>query len=120
MPPQADPLLKKLDELDRRLDELTARMQDPAVASDHSKYTAVAREHAGLAPLVKLYRRFKDLADQRDQAQHIVDDPASDKDLKALAAEELPDLQRQAEAALDEVKSELVMSDDHAIHSVML
>jgi peptide chain release factor 1 len=120
MPPQEDTLLKKLDELDRKWNELTERMKDPAVASDHTKYTAAAREHKSLSGIVKLYREFKKLADQRDQAQHILDDPASDKDLRALASEELDGLRKQAEAALDAVKSDLVMSEDQAVHSVML
>ena len=120
MPPQEDTLLKKLDELDRRLEELGARMQDPAIASDHSRYAAAAREHASLAPIVNLYRSYKKLADQRGQAQHIIDDPTADRELKALASEEMDDLRRRAEEALDAVKSDLVMSEDQAVHSVML
>jgi peptide chain release factor 1 len=120
MPPQEDTLLKKLDELDRRWDELSGRMQDPAIASDHAKYTAAAREQKSLSAIVKLYRAYKTLADQLAQSQHIVDDPQSDKELKALASEELDGLRKQAEAALDAVKSELVMSEDQVVYSVML
>jgi peptide chain release factor 1 len=120
MPPQEDTLLKKLDTLLARWDELTERMKDPAVASDHAKYTAAAREHAGLDSIVKLYRAYKTLADQHDQARNILDDPQADKELKALASEEELDLRRQAEAALDAVKSLLVMSEDQTVHSVML
>jgi peptide chain release factor 1 len=120
MPPQEDTLLKKLDGLLDRWNELGERMKDPAVASDHAKYTTAAREHASLDAIVKLYRTYKTLADQHGQARHILDDPQADKELKALASEEELDLRRRSEAALDDVKSLLVMSEDQTIHSVML
>ena len=120
MPPSEDPLLKKLDELDRKWAELTAKMEDPAVASDHSKYTVVAKEHAALRGIVGLYRAYKTLADQRDGAQHILEDPTAEADMKELAQAEMDDLRVRAEKALDDVKSDLVMSEDQTVHSVML
>jgi peptide chain release factor 1 len=120
MPPQEDPLLKKLDDLLNRWQEISRRMQDPAIASDRTKYVALAREHAELDGIVRQYRAYKGLCDQREQARHILEDPSAEGELKALASAELDDLGRRSEQALDAVKSELVMSEDQAVHSVML
>jgi peptide chain release factor 1 len=120
MPPQEDPLLGKLDELLARWEDISRRMEDPAVAANHVQYSALAREHAGLVAIVGRYKQYKALADQREQAQHILDDASADAELKALASAELEESRRAADSALDAVKSELVMSKDQAVHSVML
>jgi len=119
MAPQ-DALLTKLDELDRRYSAVEGQMNDPAVASDGTRIVAMAKEHAELARIVMPYRRYKETAAHRDQARSILDDPAADADLKALAQAEADQLQRKADDALEEIKGLLVMSDDDRIDSVML
>jgi len=117
---EQDTLIGKLNELDRLYTEAAQRMQDPAVAADHSRYAAAAKEHARLAGIVEPYRRFLALLNQRTQAQGILDDPDSDADMKALASAELNELRDQADAAFEEVKGLLVMSDEQEIGSVVL
>lgn len=110
----------KLDELDRRYCQVIEQMNDPAVASNGQKIVALAKEHARLAKIVEPYRRYKQLASRRDQAQAILDDPASEPELRELANGDLQDARPQAEQAIDHVKNLLVMSDDDQIDSVMM
>ncbi|HUT57246.1 MAG TPA: peptide chain release factor 1 [Phycisphaerae bacterium] len=120
MTPAEDSLLAKLRELDRRFDELTERMHNPAVVSDRARYVALAKEHAGMSRVVGLFRAYRTIADQLDQAQSIRDDPSADAELKALADSEVEDLRRRAAAAMEDLKGTLVMSADQAIDSIML
>ncbi|HUU23227.1 MAG TPA: peptide chain release factor 1 [Phycisphaerae bacterium] len=113
-------LLAKLDELDRHYEDVARQMNDPAVASDHHRIVALAKEHSRLGKIVGPYRRYRRLARQLDEARAILDDPDSDQDLKDLASAEADELRDQADEALDLVKGLLVMSDDAAIGSVML
>jgi peptide chain release factor 1 len=120
MPPKPDPLLAKLDELDRLYALGCEQMNDPAVARDPQRIVALSKEHAQLGRIVKPYRLYRRLADQVRQARAIIDDPASDPDFKALAEDEFKEAKPAAENALDYVKGLLVMGQDEEIDSVVL
>ena len=113
-------LIDKLDELDRLYTEAAEQMQDPAVAGDPNRFMVVAKERARLERIVEPYRRYRKLADDRQQAQGILDDPDAEADMKELATTELDELREQIGAALEDVKGLLVMSDDQEIGSVVL
>ncbi|MCD4823121.1 MAG: peptide chain release factor 1 [Phycisphaerae bacterium] len=113
-------LIAKLEELDHRFAEVTEQMNDPAVASNGHKIVALAKEHSQLAKIVNPYREYRKIADDRDEAQGILDDPDADADLKELASAEIDDLRHQTEDAMDAVKGLLVMSDDLEIGSIIL
>jgi len=117
---QQDTLTMKLDELDRRYDQISEQMQDPSTASDRDRIVALSKEHARLDGLVCKYRVFKKLHDQWQQARAIIDDPATERDLKELAEMEVHELKSAAGDAMEEVKGMLVMSDDMSIRSIML
>jgi peptide chain release factor 1 len=113
-------LIAKLDQLDKRYSEITEQMNDPAVATDATKIVALAKERSQLARIVDPYHAYRQLADQRDQAQGIMDDPAADADFKELAQAEIQGLREQCDKAMDNIKGLLVMSTDDAIDSIML
>ncbi|MHC4294460.1 MAG: peptide chain release factor 1 [Planctomycetota bacterium] len=115
-----DTLITKLDELDRCYGEITEQMNDPAIAADAPKIIALAKEHSRLGKIVVPYRRYRELIEQRDEAQSILDDPASDAEIRQLAVSELEDLKQRAQEAIETVKGLLVMGDEEEIGSIML
>ena len=120
MAEQTDTLLGKLDELDRRCAEIDGQMADPAIASDHHKVTALAREQARLRRIVEPYRAYRKIVADRDGARQLLDDPETDDEMRSLASAELDEMNHAAEEALDHVKGLLVMGEDEAIDSVVL
>jgi len=115
-----DTLLAKLDELDKRFSAVSEQMNDPAVAADGVKIIALARERSKLAKIVEPYREYKQTAKHRDDAQALLDDSATDRELRELAAAEVDDLRHAADERLDRIKGLLVMSDDQEVDSVVL
>ncbi|MCD6303854.1 MAG: peptide chain release factor 1 [Planctomycetes bacterium] len=113
-------MLAKLEELDRHYEAASAQMNDPAVAGDHQRYVALAREYSRLAKVVEPYRRYLALAERARQARSLLEDTASDPELRELARAELEETSRQAAEALEHVKGLLVMSDDDQVASVIL
>ena len=113
-------LVAKFDQAAKRYDELTAEMNDPAVASDAIRIVAAAKEHAKLGRIVVPYRQYTDLARQIAEAQGIVDEAAGDADMKELARGEIEELSSQADAFVDEIEGQLVMSDRTGIDSVLV
>ncbi len=120
MAAKPDPLLAKLDELDRLYAEAAEQMNDPAVATDPVRIVALSKEHARLGRIVEPYRQYRHIAEQVDEAREIIDDPDGDDELRSLAEAELKEAVPAAEQALDHVKGLLVMGDDDEIDSVVL
>jgi peptide chain release factor 1 len=115
----SSPLISKLDALARQFEELEAQLVDPEVVADHERVRELTVKRAALADLVALYRRYQSLSKQIAEHEQIIA-ARQDAELSELAASELPDLKRDAQAALDEAASELVTADDREIGSVML
>ena len=115
-----DPLIAKLDELDRLYAAAAEQMNDPAVATDVQRIVSLAKEHARLGRIVVPFRAYRKLAEDRDEAQEILDDPEADEDLKTIAHAEIASLRHDAERAMEDIKGLLVMGDDEEISSVIL
>ncbi len=89
-------LQDKLEQMRRRLSEIDALLAAPDSTSDIDRYRALNREHAELAPVVALFRQYRQRQDDLAQAQSLLGDP----DMKDLAQQEVNDA-RDALASLD-------------------
>jgi peptide chain release factor 1 len=81
-------MLERLETIERRYRELEEQMARPEVAADYERLQALAREHASLRETVELYRRYREVRDQIEEARQIIED-GGDPELAALAREEL-------------------------------
>ncbi|MEO1086125.1 MAG: PCRF domain-containing protein [Acidobacteriota bacterium] len=116
-------LIAKLDELAQQFDDLDAQLADPAVMNDHERVRRLSVKRAAIAGLVEKYRRYAKLAADLDESRQIVEAGASggeDAELVEMAKAELPELEAQSSALLDEISGELVTADDAAVGSVIL
>jgi peptide chain release factor 1 len=89
-----------------RAEEVARQLADPATARDPAKLKLLGREHARLAPIVRIAERLARLRDEHAQASELVDS-SDDPDLRELAEidlERLPDeinpLQMELDALL--------------------
>jgi len=113
-------LAAKLDELVARHDTITREMNDPAVAANGARMVKLAKEHANLSRLVDPYRAYRKLRAELEHAQALVDDPAQDAEMKALAREEIPVLQARADKIMDGLIDALVAGDDAGVDGVIV
>jgi peptide chain release factor 1 len=91
-----------------RFEELERAMVDPEVLADQQRLSSTAREHGTLARLALKYRQFVTLERQVGDLQAMVG--GDDRELRALAEAELPDLERKREQEWDELLD--LCSDD--------
>ena len=117
---QTDTLIDKLDELDRRCTAISEQMNDPAVATDHTRLVSLAKEQSRLARIVEPYRQYQKIDADRAEMQAILDDPRSDADLRSIASAEIDDLTHGAAEAMEAIKGLLVMGQDEDVSSVIL
>jgi peptide chain release factor 1 len=96
--------------------ELEDQLADPVVAGDHTRFTRVAKEHAGLSKLVKPYMEFQRVADQIAQTEAMADDP----DFKAMADEELAALRPQHDALKVKIEDQLLLDPNEEFDSLII
>jgi peptide chain release factor 1 len=108
----------KLRAVAARYDELTRLMSDPAVQADQPTYRTHAKALAEAEPLVECLREFekaeRELADARDVAA------SGDAELRALAEEEMPGLQRKLTDLEEQAKVLLIPKDPNDDRNVVL
>jgi peptide chain release factor 1 len=113
-------LLEKLDEIEAHFDELQKQMEDPAFSTDSTKLIAISKEQGKLKSLVAKYREYKKYAEQAEQAQQMINSDSSDAEFKAMAQEELKQLNEKKTVLINELQNKLVTADDLAINSVIM
>ena len=112
-------LIKRLDRMVEQLREIDADLADPAVASDHLRVADLSRRRAAIEPICRQYEEYRAAADEADQLRQMLGEE-SDEELRAMAREELPEMEAKAERLIEELKGELVTSGDRSIGSVIL
>jgi peptide chain release factor 1 len=84
----------KLESLTARYGEIEERLCQPNVVSDAKRYTQLTKERAELQDVVQAWTRYCQVVD--DIAGH--KEALSDSDLRQLAEEEIPGLEKEREA----------------------
>ncbi len=113
-----DAVRVKLDEIDAQHRELSAQLEDPEIAGDHRRASALAIRRAAIDPVVTAYRGLKKLLADAEEMRAAI--AGTDAELAALARDELPGIEDAAAGAAESIKAMLVMSDDRAVGSVIL
>jgi len=120
MPEKKDSFLAKLDELEARFLEIEKQIAEPTVACDSVRLIALSKEQGKLKAIVAKYREYKTTVAGIEDAEQILKDSTSDEDFRALAEEEIQQLEGKKNTLLEEMQNTLVMADDEAINSVIM
>jgi peptide chain release factor 1 len=109
---------QKLEQLEKRFDDLTAQMADPAVIGDPEQYRKVTKAHSELSEVVAKYREWKRADDSLRQARGMLQE--KDPDLRAMAEEEVAQLEPELTKFEDELKILLLPKDPNDEKNVVL
>jgi peptide chain release factor 1 len=98
-----------------KLDKLVARWQTVqgalAAGADQESYVRLSREFAELNPIVATITELRRVIKEREGLQTMVDDPASDGEMAALADAELSEIDPKIEALEQQLKIQLLPKD---------
>src|SRR6185312_8769173 len=72
-----------------------------------SDFVKLSKEHAELAPTVEAIRAFQEARSHSEQNQHLIDDPATDRELRSMAEEEMVPLRDRMDALEQRLKIQL-------------
>jgi peptide chain release factor 1 len=103
-------MLEKLKEIEAKFNKIASQMSEPEIASDHEKYSKLAREYSDLQEIMKTTKQYKKVLSQIEESKAILDD-SDDDGLRELAREELL-LLKDEEDILTEKLHELLTPPD--------
>ena len=86
-------LLPDIVPFQRRLDELEAQTAEPSFYANARRATEVSREQQALRRLVEEYEALQKVERELTEHAALLKDPAADAELRALAQQELPEMQ---------------------------
>lgn len=115
----SDNLIRKLDELDEEYETLAAQLMDSEVLADHRKVRMLSIKRAAIESLVCDYRVYRQMLEQIDELQQLIDEQA-DAELMELAREELPELRSKSQELMESIQKQLVTAEDQTVGSIIL
>jgi len=114
-----DALFNKLDALAAEIERIDADLADPEVVADTDRMIELSTRRAAILPVVEQYRAYLAARQEADQLEQMLSDE-SDAELRQMAESELPEVRERAERILEQIKGDLVTSDDRAVGAVIL
>jgi len=109
-------MLAKLDQLAERLEELNSLLAQEDATTNMDNYRKMTREHAELGPLVALYLRYTQAANDIATAQGLLTDP----DMKEFAQEEINDAKNRMETLEADLQKMLLPKDPNDERNIFL
>src|SRR5881396_3815839 len=108
----------RLQQLEKRFDELTQQMADPSVISDADQYRKVTKAQSEISELVAKFREWKKVEDSLSQARPMLQEP--DPELKAMAEQEVAELEPEKLQLEEQLKVMLLPKDPNDDRNVVL
>jgi peptide chain release factor 1 len=99
--------------------DLARQLSDPEVVSDLSAYRALSKQYAQLGPLVEKFGQFRKAEDDCRDARELLAS-ADDAEMKAMASDEIRDLESTLASLEAELKVLLLPSDPNDAKNVVL
>jgi peptide chain release factor 1 len=117
---QKDSVLAKLDEIEARYSEIEKQLTEPLFVNDSTKLIALSKEQGKLKTIVTKYRQYRKAVADIEEAEQILSDDTADEEFKALAKEEIQQLEDKKDRLLEGITNSIVMADDMDIDSVIV
>jgi peptide chain release factor 1 len=112
-------LRDKLLSLGERHDELSRRMADPEVVGDRERYKETSKAYADLDPIVLKFSEYQKVDAELAGARDLLAS-ADDDEMRALAQDEVKELEQSAEELARELQILLLPSDPLDAKNVVL
>jgi len=120
MAEQKNSLLTKLEQIEARYSEIERQISEPEISGNSTRLIALSKEQGKLKAIATKYREYKKAAYGIEEAEQILADSTVDEDFKALAKEEIQQLEGKMNLLLEEITNSMVMADDMDIDSVIM
>jgi peptide chain release factor 1 len=111
-------MFERLEQIAARYQDLGREMADPEIVSDPQKYQKVAKQHRDLQPMVEKFGEYGRTQQGIADAKLMLHE--SDPEIRAMAEEELRELEERAPRLEEELKLLLLPKDPNDEKNVIL
>ncbi len=111
-------MIAKLKGIEERFIKVEHLLSDPAVISDQKKYQGYLKEHGELNKVVPKFREYESALEELEEAKELLKD--DDPDMRAMAREEIPQLEQTIETVKTELNVLLMPKDPRDGKNVIL
>jgi peptide chain release factor 1 len=111
-------MFERLEQIAARYEELGEQLASPDIISDQQKYQKIAKQHRDLEDVVDKYREFKRIETGIADATAMLNE--MDADIRAMAEEELAQLEERLPKIEEELKLSLLPKDPNDDKNVIL
>ncbi len=111
-------MLNRLEQIEKRYNELGNLLSDPKVISDQESFQKYGKEHSSLAEMVNVYHELKKIDSELKESKAILE--GKDEELRELAKEELPHLQKKRDELEERLKVLLLPKDPNDEKNIIL
>jgi peptide chain release factor 1 len=111
-------MFERLEQIEARYEEMARQLADPEVLGDREKYQKIAKQHRELEPVVEEFRKYRQVKTGLADARAMMNE--SDADLRAMAQEEISQLEAQEPKIEEELKLLLLPKDPNDEKNVVL
>jgi peptide chain release factor 1 len=111
-------MLNRLEEIERRYAELGNLLSDPKIIADQENFQRYGKEHSSLIEMVEVYQELKKVDSDLKENKSILE--GKDEDLRELAKEELPLLQKRKTELEEQLKVLLLPKDPNDAKNIIL
>ena len=98
------------EEIKQKFNKLEKQLADPAIISDLKKLKNISSQRAELKEIIEMVLQLEKIENNIKQNKEIIA-KETDKELKAMAEQELPELQKQCEKLQASIETELHPAD---------
>jgi len=115
-----DRLIQQAKDKMRRLDEIERLMEDSTVTADMDKMRTLGKELRELQKVRVVFTSFEEADKAFAEAHHLAEDPSADAELKAMAEQEIAQVEPRRAAKLAELEEVLIKKDPMADKDVVI
>lgn len=109
----------KFEEMEARYRQIEQALADPELYADQGQYQRLTKELADLEPTVRAWRGYRALLRRLEETRHLQGASADDPQLRALAAEEVEQLERRCQRMEETLAERLHGGEDEAIDFIV-
>src|SRR5271163_2304402 len=111
-------MFDRLQQLESRYEEFGRQLASPEIVNDHEKYQKIAKQHRDLETIVNKYRDYKQIKTGMADAPGMMSE--ADPGRRAMASEELTQLQERLPKIEEDLKVLLLPKDPNDEKNVIL
>jgi len=111
-------MFDRLEQIEARYEDLGRQLADPEIIADQQKYQKAAKQHRDLEPVVDKFRQYRQVVNGIADAKGMLGE--SDPEIRAMAEEELIELEAREPKLEEELKLLLLPKDPNDEKNVVV